>query len=196
MGEMETNRSKRQISGPILGNSIRRSEMTEYERLLESKLTKKSTEFEKLQQIYNSVSVELLDTNKAIAVLVKKYERISENKEREIARRIDQDILPMVVALREASSMPKNLSVDLEVLAVRIKALIRELANGDESLNQLTPTELRVALLIRDGATTLQIADRLYVSESTVKTHRKNIRSKLNLQKRKINLANYLKDVL
>ena len=196
MGEMETNRSKRQISSPILGKSIRRSEMTEYERSLEAELTKKQTEFEKLQQVYNSVSVELLDTNKAIAVLVKKYERISESKEREISRRIEQDILPMVASLREESAMPENLSVDLEVLAARIKAFIRELANGDEPLNQLTPTELRVALLIRDGATTLQIADRLYVSESTVKTHRKNIRSKLNLQKRKINLANYLKDVL
>lgn len=169
---------------------------TSRESRLEQALAKKERELELLQNIHNSVSVELLDTNKAIAVLVKKYERISQSKEREIARRIEQEILPMVTAFKDEPPSPENFAVDLELMAVRIRALIRELTNGEDGINQLTPAELRVALMIRDGATSLQIADSLYVSESTVKTHRKNIRKKLSLQKRKINLANYLKELL
>ncbi len=45
----------------------------------------------------------------------------------------------------------------------------------------LTATELRVCLLIRQGHSINQIADALYVSRETVRSHRKHIRKKLTI---------------
>jgi DNA-binding NarL/FixJ family response regulator len=57
----------------------------------------------------------------------------------------------------------------------------------------LSKTELRVAILIRNGYKTLEISRLLHLSDLTVKTHRKNIRKKLQISHSKINLATYLR---
>ena len=59
----------------------------------------------------------------------------------------------------------------------------------------LTPTEIKVASLIRDGRTTKEIAALLRLSENTIVFHRHNIRSKLHLKNKKVNLRSYLKSL-
>jgi PAS domain S-box-containing protein len=56
-----------------------------------------------------------------------------------------------------------------------------------------TPTEIRVADLIRNGKDTNAIAQLLNLSPTSVHWHRKNIRKKLGLKNKKINLYSYLK---
>lgn len=56
----------------------------------------------------------------------------------------------------------------------------------------LTPRELEVANLVREGRTTCEIAQVLCVSEQAVAFHRKNIRKKLGLAKRRVNLRAFL----
>ncbi|WP_375448274.1 response regulator [uncultured Fibrella sp.] len=46
---------------------------------------------------------------------------------------------------------------------------------------KLTPTELKIIALIRQGRNTQQIGEQLFVSFETVKSHRKNIYRKLNI---------------
>lgn len=47
----------------------------------------------------------------------------------------------------------------------------------------LSVRELQIARLIVDGLNTKEIASKLYISENTVKFHRKNIYKKLKIQK-------------
>jgi DNA-binding CsgD family transcriptional regulator len=63
------------------------------------------------------------------------------------------------------------------------------LASG---LTRLTPVEIRVASLIKEGKTNKEIAEILLVSKNTVLFHRYNIRNKLALKNKKINLRSHL----
>ena len=56
----------------------------------------------------------------------------------------------------------------------------------------LTPQEIQVAALVKDGKTTAEIADIMFISEATVSFHRKNLRSKLGLKNKQANLRSYL----
>ncbi len=56
----------------------------------------------------------------------------------------------------------------------------------------LTPTEMKIANLIRHGTTTKKIAKLMNSSPRTIDTHRKNIRGKIGLNKKGGNLRSYL----
>ncbi|BBO74760.1 hypothetical protein DSCW_21770 [Desulfosarcina widdelii] len=56
----------------------------------------------------------------------------------------------------------------------------------------LTPTEVRIADFIREGKNSKEIADMLALSPSSIQWHRKNIRQKLGLTNKKLNLQTYL----
>ena len=56
----------------------------------------------------------------------------------------------------------------------------------------LTPQEIKVVALIKDGKSSKEIADILAISETTVNFHRKNLRRKFGLKNRQMNLRSYL----
>jgi DNA-binding CsgD family transcriptional regulator len=55
------------------------------------------------------------------------------------------------------------------------------LLQSSESSDLLTPTEMRILMLLADGKTTKDIATMLYLSALTVGTHRRNICRKCDL---------------
>jgi len=56
----------------------------------------------------------------------------------------------------------------------------------------LTPREIQVANFIRDGKSTKDIANIIGVCAGAVSFHRENIRKKLGLNNKKVNLKSYL----
>lgn len=56
--------------------------------------------------------------------------------------------------------------------------------SAGQALDELTPRETEVLQLIGSGLSTNEIAGRLWLSESTVKTHVKRVMSKLALTSR------------
>jgi len=63
-------------------------------------------------------------------------------------------------------------------------ALFKAARRGRELGDDLTEREREVLVLLVDGLTNREIADRLYISDSTVKTHVSNILSKLGVATR------------
>lgn len=55
---------------------------------------------------------------------------------------------------------------------------------GTRGWDSLTNAELRVVGLVKEGLTNPQIAQRLFVSAQTVKTHMKNVFRKLGVSSR------------
>ena len=56
----------------------------------------------------------------------------------------------------------------------------------------LTPREIQIATLIKEGKTTKEITEYLNISATAVDFHRKNIRSKLGIKNEKTNLRSLL----
>ena len=59
-------------------------------------------------------------------------------------------------------------------------------------LIKLSPTELQVANLIKQGNATKGIAEIMNLATSTIDFHRNNIRKKFGIKNQKINLRTYL----
>ena len=64
--------------------------------------------------------------------------------------------------------------------------------NADGLFEGLTPKEKRVALYLLHGKSRSEIAQALFISENTVKTHVQNILSKTGLKNQKELMAKYL----
>ena len=64
--------------------------------------------------------------------------------------------------------------------------------NLSSKLIKLSPTEIQVIDLIKRGKTTKEIAKTMNLATSTIDTHRNNIRKKLDLKNKNINLFTYL----
>ncbi|MCP4575351.1 MAG: response regulator transcription factor [Deltaproteobacteria bacterium] len=91
----------------------------------------------------------------------------------------------------------RQILAELELALFKIKSMReRQLFTLDtfpgevpDRYSNLTPTEIRVAGLVRKGKTSKEAAQSLNVSESTIQWHRKNIRKKLKLVNTEENLT-------
>jgi DNA-binding CsgD family transcriptional regulator len=87
----------------------------------------------------------------------------------------------------------KDAKALVEVIRTNIEQLIAPVSKRlSGAYLDLTPTEIKVADLIRQNKRTKFIAERLNTSPSTVEKHRNKIRKKLNILHKKVNLTTYL----
>ncbi|HOO46961.1 MAG TPA: helix-turn-helix transcriptional regulator, partial [Deltaproteobacteria bacterium] len=100
--------------------------------------------------------------------------------------------LPYVEKLRNTGLDDKQKTL-LEILESNLNDIVSPFLKklSSQYLN-LTPTEIQVANLIREGKSTKEIAEVLTISERAIEFHRNNIRDKLGLKKSKTNLRSYL----
>ena len=81
----------------------------------------------------------------------------------------------------------------MDILGKNVEQLLTSPAHYSlHEYEKLTPTELQIAELVRDGRSTKEIASILVMSENAVFFHRKNIRTKLGITNTGKNLRTYL----
>jgi FixJ family two-component response regulator len=137
------------------------------------------------------VNERLLETNKAFTALARSMDFEREQLEKRVAGKIETVILPIVDRLMREQELAKY-SMELDVLTRLLEDLTSGASAETKLALKLSPTELRVASLIKSGMSTDDIAEHLFISASTVRKHRKNIRKKLRLNNSSYNLKNYL----
>ena len=135
---------------------------------------------------------ELVQTNTALSVLARNIDKKRDDVENKIAQTIGSKIIPLLeeVALEIIAEKTRT---KLDVLSAYLNDLTPGTNRGHDIIISLSSAELRVAVMIKNGFTSEEIAHLLHISTHTVKTHRKNIRRKLNIKNANINLASYLK---
>jgi PAS domain S-box-containing protein len=175
--------------------SVRTAELTEtYEQLkqenelrgkTEAALRSRESELERERH-------EVEDVNAALKVLLKHREDDRTNTEKDIVSNIKINVMPFIQKL-EASSLKKSQKTALSMIKTHLNDIaspfIRKISS--EYL-RFTPSEIKVASLIREGKTSKDIAEILNISLNTVITHRYNIRKKTRLRNKKMNLRSYL----
>jgi DNA-binding NarL/FixJ family response regulator len=70
---------------------------------------------------------------------------------------------------------------------------VRQLSSAYRSL---TPTEISVCNMVRNGMCTKEIAETRGVSEATINRHQENIRRKLRITNEAVNLATFLQSTM
>jgi len=134
---------------------------------------------------------ELVSNNAAIDVLLKKYNSDLDSLKETIALNVETLIKPYLQSL-QISGLNDRQKQLVDIIAGNLDSVTTSLFGPVSSLKCLTATELKVANLIRLGKVNKEIAEMLCTSLSTVAFHRKNIREKLGLMNKKINLYNHL----
>jgi DNA-binding CsgD family transcriptional regulator len=134
----------------------------------------------------------LEEANIALKVLIKQRENDKLEIEKNVLTNVKELVLPYVEKLKEAPLKPRNKTL-VEIIENHLKDIISPLLQKFSNAQIiLTPQEIKVVALIKDGKSSKEIADILNTSETTVNFHRKNLRKKFGLKNRKMNLRSYL----
>ena len=135
---------------------------------------------------------QLFELNSALSVLLEKREEDKKHFEQNILENIQVHIQPIIASLK-MSGLDKIQIGQLDVLESFLKDLVSPFSNNLKAHYQkLTPSEIRVANLIRQGRSTKEVALILNTTERAIKHHRQGIRTKLGLAHNKINLSSFL----
>jgi PAS domain S-box-containing protein len=137
----------------------------------------------------------LEEVNAALKVLLKQRENDKADLEERLLANVKELVLPYVEKLK-ISRLDSDQMTLVGILESNMKEIVSPFVTKLSSrfLN-LTPTEIQVASLIKDGKTSKEIAALLNASENTVRTHRFHIRSKLGIKNRKVNFRSYLQSL-
>jgi len=84
------------------------------------------------------------------------------------------------------------ISLCLDIIRKNLEEFIQPAGNVSDLYSILTPSEIKVAEFIRMGKTSKDIADALDIAQKTVENHRNNLRDKLGLRNKGVNLRSYL----
>lgn len=135
---------------------------------------------------------QLQEMNVTLRTVMKSVDKDREAFQAGVADVVRTTMLPALNKLRKEPSV----SIRSSYLDILEDQLLKLTPGGDYDrhalLLKLTPTEMKVCQFIQAGAATKDIAEALNLSVVTIQTHRRNIRRKLDLQNRNVNLYTFL----
>lgn len=135
---------------------------------------------------------ELSEANIALTVLMKKREEDRAILAEEVLSNTTKLVEPLLDRLKE-SRLTKQQEALVDILRANLKELTSPFANKfSTKLARLTSVEIQVANMVKLGKQTKEIAEIMHLAPGTINIHRKNIRKKLDMTHKKINLQTTL----
>ena len=179
------------FSFPLFDGSNNVIGIIEYVRDITS-LKKIQDMSQKLKKRINTQKHALKEQESAIKVLFREKEKEEKKIARNIFRNINLLVLPLVHELKSMTKNKRDAEI-IELIENYLKNIKGPLLDKIpvETYN-LTPRESQILSLIKNGIKSKNISSMLGISEKSVNFHRLNIRKKLNLTKKSINLQTYL----
>jgi PAS domain S-box-containing protein len=146
----------------------------------------------KREQDLAAESHRLQEMNTALKVLLRQREEDRQEIEKKILSNVRKLVLPYVEKLSRTPMNPVQTGY-LEVIDANLKKVISPFLRTLMAVQMdFTPREIEVANLVKDGKTAKEIAGLLNLSIRSVEFHKDNIRRKLRLNNKKVNLRTHL----
>ncbi len=137
-------------------------------------------------------TINLEETNTALKVLLKQRNEDKIELEEKMLLNIKELVVPYLEKLKKSGLNDKQKAYT-GIIESNLNEIISPFVRALSSKYlKLTPTEIQVAYLVKQGKTTKEIADLLNLSTRTIETHRNNIRKKISIKNKKTNLRTYL----
>lgn len=156
-------------------------------------MTKKDvTEHKKIEEIILKLKLALEQKNITLRELVSQIELEKDKIKSDIATNIDRLIFPVLDRLRIKEDNRKYVDLIQRHLEKLTSSFGRKITK--KSL-KLTAKEIEICSMIKGGIASKEISDILSISLQTVEKHRKNIRRKLGLSNKDINLFSFLQSL-
>ena len=150
------------------------------------------TELRKREKQLKNKAVQLQELNSALEILLKKRDEDRIDLEEKMVSNVRELVFPYLAKLNNGK-LPDKEKTYLSMIKSNLKDIISPFARSlTGKYIGLTPTEIQVANMIKQGKTTKDIAELNNLSARTIEFHRDNIRSKLGIKNKKINLRTYL----
>jgi PAS domain S-box-containing protein len=147
---------------------------------------------DELERKVQERTISLEETNIAMKVLLETRNEDRADMGRRLLSHINNLVLPYLDRLR-GSGLPEPQSTHLEIAETNLREISAPFTeHAGVRMKSLTPSEIQVANLVRQGKTSKDIAALLHLSAETIDTHRKNIRKKLGIRRKKTNLRTIL----
>jgi PAS domain S-box-containing protein len=134
----------------------------------------------------------LEEVNTALRVLLKRRDEDKIELEEKVLSNVKELVVPYLEKLKK-SRLDERQRAYANILQSNLDNIVSSFSHSLSSryLN-LTPAEIRVANLVKQGKTTKEIADLLNLSSKTIGAQRESIRNKLGIKNKKANLRTYL----
>ncbi len=150
------------------------------------------TRIMEIQEELEQKERELEDTNTALRVLISQHQEQNRKIEENVLLNIQQYTKPYLTELLESKLSERQKEL-VSLIETNLRDVTSSFTHNLISLKtMLTPQELSIANHIRNGKSSKEIADLLYLSVSGVDFHRKKLRKKLGLTNTKQDLRAYL----
>jgi PAS domain S-box-containing protein len=150
------------------------------------------TERKRMEEELLGKSSALEEVNTALKVFNDYCKKDQEELEERIVSNIRVRIIPYIEKLKQT-----RLDIGQSALIEIIERSFRDISSPflkfiSSEHFRFTPKEVEIVSLLREGKTTMEIAKILGIGKRTVDSYRDNIRSKLGLANKKVNLRTYL----
>lgn len=132
------------------------------------------TNMNELAELYENLEAQ----NDMLMEILNQRERYKEDLEQAITQNVEKYIRPSLNYLK------KNVKErDINIVSGIIDEIVYPITKKRPSVfDRLTPRELQVCAMIKEGYTSKEIADALFITKKTVDYHRSSIRKKLDLK--------------
>jgi PAS domain S-box-containing protein len=160
---------------------------------LEKRVKTRTLELQELNKQLKMKATSLSEANTALKVLLQQREADKIELEEKVLLNAKLLISPYLEKLKNRRILGTKEKGYVDIVESNLNEIISPFVRSiSAKFFKLSPTEMQVINLIRQGRTTKEIAETMNVATSTIDFHRNRIRKKIGIKNKRINLSTYL----
>jgi DNA-binding CsgD family transcriptional regulator len=131
-------------------------------------------------------------SNKALRKLLKQRDEDRDGIEEKVVANVRELVLPFVRNLKQ-SKLDAKQKINVDVIEKNLDSIISPFSRTlSTKYLSLTPQEIQIAVLIKEGKSNWEIAEVMNLSRRTIESHREHMRRKMGLKHKRANLRAHL----